>query len=178
MLPGDFKIKQTFPEGTLIPKGTPIELDFDKMECSVCKVAKRLAGGTTTIPQVKKGTLLQVGDDVALEGTNTLSRKITAIDRTNDGYDLITLDGALTGFTEGTMMIESAAYQEGVKDADPLHSPDAVNAEDYAYKTDSFTTLAAGYEALVLKEVAYPIPATWLTGFSLKNNPAVKYIKQ
>nr|WP_319268329.1 hypothetical protein [uncultured Draconibacterium sp.] len=179
VLPGDFKIKQTFPEGTLIPKGTPIMLDFDNMECGVCKVAKRLATGTTTIPHVTKGTLLQVGDVVALVGATDLSRTITAIDRTNDGYDVITLDGALTGFTEGNFMIEAEAYVADPENlADPLYLPDAVTVENSEYKADSFTTLAAGYDGVVLKEVAYPIPASWLTGFSLTKNPSIKYIKQ
>ena len=31
VLPGDFKLKGTYPEGTKIPKGTPIKLDFDNM---------------------------------------------------------------------------------------------------------------------------------------------------
>lgn len=40
VLPGDFKLKGTYPEGTKIPKGTPIKLDFDNMECSICKSAR------------------------------------------------------------------------------------------------------------------------------------------
>ena len=64
VLPGDFKLKGTYPEGTKIPKGTPIKLDFDNMECSICKSARVLSGGTTTAPHVKKGSMLQVGDAV------------------------------------------------------------------------------------------------------------------
>lgn len=71
VLPGDFKLKGTYPEGTKIPKGTPIKLDFDNMECSICKSARVLSGGTTTAPHVKKGSMLQVGDAVKVGESNS-----------------------------------------------------------------------------------------------------------
>lgn len=37
-LPGDFKLTQTFPEGTLIRKGTPIALDFAKWSVQYVKL--------------------------------------------------------------------------------------------------------------------------------------------
>ena len=79
-LPGDFRIKQTFPEGTLIRKGTPIALDFSKMECTVCKAVKIIAGGTTAAPRVEKGSLVQIGDELTI-GNN--KQEITAIDNSN-----------------------------------------------------------------------------------------------
>lgn len=37
VLPGDFKLTTDLPEGTLVKKGTPIKLDFAKMECKICQ---------------------------------------------------------------------------------------------------------------------------------------------
>ena len=284
VLPGDFKLKQTFPEGTLLKRSLPIVLDFDNMECAIVKVAKVLAGGTTTIPRVVKGTVLQVGDVVMKLGKVDVSPTISAIDKTNADYDLITLSGAIAGLTTGDFLQEatavgtaavkgvhkitigtnaanadtltidgvvytfataaaegviavggtalataanledavSAQYEgvfsvkaDGAKlvltqlvvgvgaipvidktgtiaatvatttaavagvTAAPLYNmPDAVVETTKEYTALGFQTVSAGYEALVLKEVAYPIPATWLTGYSLKNNPSIKYIKQ
>ena len=96
VLPGDFKLKQTFVDGTILKAGTPIQIDFENMECAVVKVAKVLAGGTTTIPRVTKGTLLKVGDNVMKLGKTDVSRAVSAIDTTNADYDVVTLNGAIT----------------------------------------------------------------------------------
>lgn len=179
VLPGDFKLKQTFAEGTLLKAGTPIQLDFDNMECGVVKVAKVLAGGTTTIPRVVKGSLLKVGDVVAKVGKLDLSRVVSAIDTSNADYDVVTLDGAMTTLTTGDFLAESATYAaDPLVESAPLYVADAVIETTKVYTAKGFQTVSAGYEGLILKEVAYPIPATWLTGFSLKNNPSIKYIKQ
>ena len=98
VLPGDFKLKGTYPEGTKIPKGTPIKLDFDNMECSICKSARVLSGGTTTAPHVKKGSMLQVGDAVKVGESNST---VKSIDTKNADYDVITFAAAVTGATEG-----------------------------------------------------------------------------
>src|SRR5699024_573169 len=86
VLPGDFKLKGTYPEGTKIPKGTPIKLDFDNMECSVCKSARVLSGGTTAAPHVQKGSMLQVGDTVKVGEANST---VKSIDTKNADYDVI-----------------------------------------------------------------------------------------
>ena len=178
VLPGDFKLKQTFPEGTILKRSTPIQLDFDNMECGVVKVAKVLAGGTTTIPRVVKGHLFKVGDVVAKVGKADLSRTISSIDTTNADYDAITLDGAMTTLATGEFLVESPTYSAGVTPSGPLYVADAVIETDKVYTADGFQTVSAGYEGLILKSVAYPIPASFLTGYGLTNNPCIKYIKQ
>ena len=35
VLPGDFAVKGTYPEGTILKEGTPIKLDFENMECTI-----------------------------------------------------------------------------------------------------------------------------------------------
>ena len=54
VLPGDFKLTTDLPEGTLVKKGTPIKLDFAKMECKICKAVEVINGGTTTKPRIKR----------------------------------------------------------------------------------------------------------------------------
>lgn len=291
VLPGDFKLKQSFAEGVFIPRGIALQLDFANMEASVVKIAKVIAGGSTTAPRVKKNSLLQVGDFVMKVGKTNLACEVTAIDSSNASYDVLTLDEALTTLTVGDYLVEvdepsdavtgvtgvytlavgtkpaagdklsldgvvyeyaaaegdavfaigsdakgaaaniedavSAQYDgvfsvvakngkiiftqlvQGVGDipalvvtpvpstgtlaatiaettegvtpvsveVSPKYVPDAIVVEPKTTKTNGFMTVVAAYDAIVLREVM-PMPDIWLTGFSLKNNPSIKYIKQ
>ena len=162
---GDFKIKQTFPEGTLIRKGTPIALDFANMECTVCKAVKIVSGGTTSAPRIVKGSLVQVGDKLKI-GEN--EQAINSIDRSNADYDVVTLAAALTGATANAFAVVGTDV------------PNAVVETDKEYKTNmDFQTVSAGYDVIILKEVAYPMPEDWLLGgWCMKNNPSIKYVRQ
>lgn len=160
VLPGDFKLTDELPEGTEVKNGTPIKLDFDKMECKLCKAVKVIAGGTTTKPRVVKGSFVAKGDAI---GEQTVS----SINTSNDDYDELTLSAANSDAVDGAILAVGTDL------------PDAVIETTFVYtKTMSFQTVSAGYEALILKEVVYPVPSTWLQGWKLKNCPTIGYIKQ
>lgn len=163
VLPGDFKLTGDYPEGTRIPQGTPIKLDFSKMECSICKSAHVLSGGTTTAPRVVKGSLLQVGDTVKV---GEASSTVKSINTKNAGYDVITFAADVAG----------AEANADVLSDDNL--PDAVVETDMVYSANGFNTVSAGYAGIILKDMVYPVPEAWLQGFSLKNNPEIKYVRQ
>ncbi len=164
VLPGDFAVKGTYPEGTILKEGTPIKLDFENMECIICKSARIVEGGTTTKPRVIKGSMFQINDAVKVGDS---SGTIKSISTANESYDEITLSAAMT---------------EAVAGADLLGGdeiPDAVIETTKEYtKANGFPTVSAAYGARILKDVAYPIPETWLQGYSMKNNPEIKYIRQ
>lgn len=163
-LPGDFKLKQTFANGTLIPKGTPIKLDFATMSCDVCATALVVAGGTTAAPRVAKGHILQVGDTLYLGENN---QKITAIDTSNADYDVLTLATALTGATAGAVLANTNLV------------PNAVVESNKEYDlTRGFNGVSAGYDVVVLRGAVQPIPETWLEGYCLVTNHSIKYIYQ
>lgn len=187
VLPGDYRLKQEFPEGTLLVKGTALFVDFDKMECAVVKLAHVVAGGTGTKPRVVKGSLLQKGDTVMKLGDGAKSVTISSIDTSKSEYDELTLSAALTGADEGDFIQECSAYHPAGADpvadpeveAAPLYEMNTVISDSYTYQKMGFQTVAAGYEVVILKKVAYPIPADWLeSGLSLKTNHSIKYIKQ
>lgn len=294
VLPGDFKLKQEFAEGFLIPKGTSLQLDLANKEASVVKVARVVSGGTTTAPRVVKGTMFQGGETIMKVGKDDLTLTISSVNRSNADYDVVTLSGALTTLVAGDDIVEASAVSgeasagtkgvyaltigtkpaagdklsldgvvyeyaaaegdavyavgadakaaaaniedavsaqydgvfsvkamngkliftqlvagvgaipalvvtkvaetgtlvatiaqttagaaaTGITGAVPVYAPDAVTSDDYTYKADGFQTVPVAYEALVLREVAYPLPDMWKTGYSLKNNPSIKYIKQ
>lgn len=112
VLPGSFKLKQAFANGTFIPIGTPIQLDFDLMEAGVVKVAKVVAGGTTTVPFVTKGHLLQVGDVVMKIGKTDLSVTVSSINTSNASYDAVTLSAEVATLAAGDFLQECNAVGE------------------------------------------------------------------
>ena len=183
VLPAGFKPKQTLAKGTVVHRATPLFVDFDNLEAAIVKVVKVVTGGTTTKPRVAKGHYFAVNDVVMKVGKTDVSPTISAIDTSNADYDIITLSAAITGLTADDVLAEATAYvaPEGSGEATPAalkYIPNAVVAADLEVK-DKLDTLDAAYEALVLKnDVSYPVLEDWLTGFCLKNNPSIKFIKQ
>lgn len=174
ILPGGFKPKQTFPTGTVLRRGIPIQVDFDEMSAGVVKIAKVLDGGTTTDARVSKGHLFAVGDKVQKLGTTT-STTVSKIDTTNADYDVITFATAISGLVAGDSIQES----DGQSSAKPLYTPNMVVGADLEFKGTGIPTIDAAYDAVVLyNNVDYPIPADWLQGVTLKSNPNILFIKQ
>lgn len=116
MLPGGFYFKQNFPDGSIIRKASPLYVDFSDMSAAVVKVAKVLAGGTTTKPRVAKGHNFTGGETIAIVGVGTANKTVSSVDKSNPAYDVLTLNGALSGATEGAFIQESTDY--GYYDAD------------------------------------------------------------
>lgn len=174
ILPGGFKPKQTFPVGTVLRRGLPIQVDFDEMSAGVVKIAKVLDGGTTTDARVSKGHLFAVGDKVQKLGTAT-STTVSKIDTSNADYDVLTFAAAISGLAAGDSIQES----DGQSSAKPLYTPNMVVGADLEFKGTGIPTIDAAYEAVVLyNNVDYPIPADWLQGVTLKSNPNILFIKQ
>lgn len=174
ILPGGFKPKQTFPTGTVLRRGLPIQVDFEEMSASVVKIAKVLDGGTTTAARIGKGLLFAVGDKVQKVG-DTTSTTVSKIDTSNADYDVITFAAEISGLAAGDSIQES----DGEETANPLNTPNMVIGADLEFKGTGIPTIDAAYEAVVLyNNVNYPIPADWLQGVALKSNPNILFIKQ
>ena len=174
ILPGGFKPKQTFPVGTVLRRGLPIQVDFDDMSAGVVKIAKVLDGGTTSAARIGKGHLFVVGDKVQKLGTTT-STTVNKIDTSNADYDVVTFAAEITGLAAGDSIQES----DGQSSAKPLYTPNMVIGADLEFKGTGIPTIDAAYEAVVLyNNVNYPIPADWLQGVTLKSNPNILFIKQ
>lgn len=174
ILPGGFKPKQTFPTGTVLRRGLPIQVDFDEMSAGVVKIAKVLEGGTTSAARIGKGHLFVVGDKVQKLGTTT-STTVNKINTSNADYDVVTFAAAITGLAAGDSIQES----DGQSSAKPLYTPNMVIGADLEFKGTGIPTIDAAYDAVVLyNNVNYPIPADWLQGVALKSNPNILFIKQ
>lgn len=110
MLPAGFKPLQDFPAGTVLRRGTFVQIFPDNLTAGVCKIGVVVTGGTTTKPRVAKGHNFVVGDIVTKYGHGGKSPSVNAIDSSNEAYDVITLSAAYTGLTAGDMLLESTEY--------------------------------------------------------------------
>jgi len=187
VLPGGFAPVQTLATGTVVYRGTPLCVDFDNMQAAIVKVAKVVSGGTTTKPRVSKGSYFAVGDTVFKIGNDASGKTISAIDTSNDDYDVLTLSGAITGLVADDFLQEAVIEQvttgEGTAQtttnvASAKYVANAVVASDLEIKGMGIPTLDAAYEAVILKNVAAPIPPAWLDGYCLATNHNIIYIKQ
>jgi hypothetical protein len=178
ILPGGYKLKQSFPRGTIIRKGTPLSIEYGTLSAAVVKYAIVITGGTSTSPRVTKGHNFQVGD-ILMDITGTIGREVKSIDASDSGYDVITFTSALTGITDGAHLVEATA----TTGATPKYEPNAVAGEDTERLSgENQDTVSAAYDAVVLLGYVQDIPRKWLidetSGIALKNNPNIIYIKQ
>lgn len=188
MLPGGFKPKNTIPTGTVLHRGTLVEVNFEEMSAAVVKVAKVLTGGTTTKPRIAKGHLFAVGDMVTKYGDGKKSPAISAIDTDNTEYDTLTLSAAYTGLAADDVLVESTEYvaasgSGGDAVAESLaeikYTPNMVVGADSEFNGKGLPTIDAAYEAVVLyPSLGFPLLSDWLNGCCLKSNPNILFIKQ
>ena len=173
VLPAGFKPKQTFATGSIIKRGTPLFVDYSDMSAAVVKASVVLSGGTTKLVRVSKAHLFSVGDVVMKNGSDSTTT-ISAIDTTNDDYDVLTLAAAITGLAADDVIVEADADAKAA-----AYAPNAVAAADIEFNGKGIPTIDAAYEAVVLfKNVDYPLLDEWLNGFCLKSNPNILFIKQ
>ena len=109
ILPAGFKPVQEFPVGTKIYKGAWVAV-LAGLTCAVVKVARVLAGGTTTKPRVAKDGYFQVGDTVMDLSNDAKTTTIKSIDTSNPDYDVLTLNAAISTLAEGHFIQEAIDY--------------------------------------------------------------------
>jgi len=151
----------------ILMKGCPIYLDADTMDAHVVKSAEVLSGGTTSAPHVNKDHLFIVGDFVFV---NSSAVTITAIDESNEDYDVLTLSAACGGATEGAI-IEQAA--EAGASPSKLYAPNCLLGTNYNIEEDTNIDLVFRIDEWVRRVMfAYPLSDT--TVASLAPNIIIK----
>lgn len=172
MLPGGFGMKQTFPVGEVIQRGSFVAVDFDTMTAAIVKVGKVLAGGTESAARVSKKNNFCVGDTVMKVGDST-STTVKSIDRSNAEYDVIELDAEIDGLAENDFL------QEAESNA-PKYVANAMLGADLEIRKSGLPTIDAAYGCIVLKSVCTPFPASWLAtnSYCLATNHNIMFINQ
>ncbi|MCM1079705.1 MAG: hypothetical protein NC344_10160 [Bacteroidales bacterium] len=176
MLPGGFHVENRISIGSVIKRGAFIQVDFDNMSCGLVKVGKILEGGTATKPRVAKDNYFEIGDEVVKYGGDALV-SVKDIDRSNDAYDIITFDKALTGLVKDDFIVEGVADGEAVKSR---YTPNCVVGADKEWKSQGSESLDAAYDVLVIRDNVPEFPKEWVAeeGFHMKTNPQIRFISQ
>lgn len=174
IFPAGYKLLQTFPKGTRIPRGTLVSIVPGTLTAGISKHAQVVTGGTTTKPRVKKGHLFQATDIVMKEGETT-GVTISSIDTSNADYDTITLSAAITGLAAGDNLLEATATTDS---ADKYVPNGVVGETTDPLNGDDSDTVSVAYDAVVLYGYVPNPPESWLQGITLKNNPNIFFIKQ
>lgn len=175
MLPGGFSMKQTtFSAGDVIQRGAFVAVDVDKMEAAIVKVGKVLEGGTTSKIRVSKKNNFCNGDTVMKIG-DSATTTIKSVDRSNPEYDVVEVASAITGIAKDDFLQEADSSSKT-----PKYVANAVLGADLEIRSSGLPTIDAAYDAIVLKSVCTPFPASWLVdnGFCLKANPNILVINQ
>lgn len=174
ILPGGYKLLQTFPKGTVIPKGTPLHIVIGTLTAAVSKYAKVVSGGTSTKQRVSKGTLFQI-NDIVMKAGGTTGVTVSSIDTSNADYDVLTLSSAISELAAGDILIEATATSSSAA----KYEPNAVVGEDTEpLSGGDQDTVSAAYDAVVLLGYTVQLPASWMQGICMKNNPNIIYVKQ
>jgi hypothetical protein len=174
ILPGGYKLLQTFPKGTRIPRGTLVSIMPGTLTAGISKHAEVVTVDTTTKPRVKKGHLFQAAD-VVMKAGETTGVTISSIDASNADYDTITLSAAITGLAAGDILLEATATTSSKE----KYVPNGVVGETTdPLNGDDSDTVSVAYDAVVLRGYVPDPPEAWLQGITLKNNPNIIFIKQ
>jgi hypothetical protein len=95
--------------GAKIPPMAPLSIDFATRKATVVKnvkVAKDAASGDTAI-KIAKGSLAYTG---MILGTGSAGATVSAIDKSNESYDVLTLAAAFgVAVKEGVVLFEASA---------------------------------------------------------------------
>lgn len=174
MLPGGFSLKQTFPNGEVIRKGSFVAVDFETMSAAIVKVGKVLAGGNTSAIRVSKKNNICPGDTVMKVGSESTTT-VKTVDRSNPEYDVITVATAITDIVENDFLQEADASAKV-----PKYVANMMLGADLEIKTGRILTIDAAYDCIVLKSVCTPFPTSWLATNSpcLATNHNILFINQ
>lgn len=175
VLPGGFAVAQTFAAGTLLKRGTLVSVDMTTLKAGIVKVGKVLTGGTTTAPRVSKDNYLAPGDTVMKVG-DTANAIVTAVDRSNENYDVVTLSAAITGLAADDYLQEA---DTSGGNAMAKYMPNAVIAADRIILESDLPTVDVAWQALVIRAAAQTFPDSFLSGsIALTNNHNILFINQ
>lgn len=107
---GAYKLEtEGLPIGMMLPRFTPVRADLAKRTCVVVKNVKVVEVATAEATEIKiaKNSLVEVGQ---ILGTGAKGAKVTAVNKSNSAYDVVTLETAFGAkIAEGTILFEASA---------------------------------------------------------------------
>ena len=137
-------------------KGLPLNVNYTTRVAEVVKTATVITGSTTTATRIAKGSLFTVGDAIA-NAVEGVAVEITAIDTTNDDYDILTHLTNGGAFDAGTVLFEAAAVA-GDGNAAYLFAANALLSDNT--KITGSATVTAILSAQEIIEANLPAPVS------------------
>lgn len=143
VLSGGFNLSEADIEnGVVIHALTPISVDFKKRTAKISKSVKAVENISGTTLKIQKGSFVKVGNHL---GTGSAGATISAIDKTNALYDVLTLSKTIDGVKTGDILFEATA-EGGQKVKNPA------NFLNYAtFRKETGSTLSALGQAYEIK---------------------------
>lgn len=139
-------------ENEVIPAGTPIGFNESSRVAKVAKlaVAQAVATDAATDIKIKKNSLIKVG--MTIKSGASEGKEITAIDKTNADYDLVSVEATLgvAIATGDAIFVDDAGYT-GVK---------GLLYEDAIIDSNGTTDVAVVLRGTVYANRITPVPAT------------------
>lgn len=161
-------VDNTVPEGALLLPLVPLNVDLKTRTATAVKnvkVAETVSSGSTSV-KVAKYSLAYVG---MLLGNGTTSVKVTAIDKSNKDYDLLTVEGGEGGSPTLTAEANDALFE--VTNATDTTPKAVANYLNYATtKAVKGATLTVIYRAYEVQESRLYAPLTDADKESLGDN--------
>lgn len=135
---GGFNLDITnLPKGEFVPSLAPIEVDFSTRKAYVVKnikVVEAATSGATSL-KIAKGSFVAVGDKYMV---GSALSTVSAIDKTNENYDVLTVSALSANVALGTVLQEGKTVNETVV---AVHTANFLN---YAYvKVEDGATVTA-----------------------------------
>lgn len=152
-LQGGFTVDDAgFVAGDTIPGGTPIYVDEQTRKATIARVAVLTEAATNVATQlkVKKGSLLKV--TASVKAKTAAAQAITAIDKTNADYDLVTV-GTTLGIALAigdALFVDNAAYT----------NPKGLSYEDVTIGGNGIASVSCAVRGTVYARRIVPVPQT------------------
>lgn len=170
LVQGGFLLDQTgLSQGEVVLAGTPVVFNEALRTCTFLRTAtvQAVAGGTATAYRVKKGSTLNVGDNLAnaTAGVGGKAYPILTIDTTNAAYDELTV-----GTSAGAAAVGDTLYASTATGATASALP-AINGCLYREAEGDNTNVSV---SVVIRGTAYArrVPYSAAIAAALKTNGA------
>lgn len=181
VMPGGFSVKNVLSVGDVVRRGTLLAIDYNDLKAAIVKSALVVKGGTNKSPRISKNSYIAVNDVLTKNGDGAAVVTVTAIDKSNSEYDVLTLSASYTGLTEGDVLVESEQPAKEGEKAVAKYTPNAFVASDLQVTNLGIPTIDAAYEGFLLyPSISSPVIPEWLEegGFVLKANHNVVIYRQ
>lgn len=154
-LAGGFNlVDSALNDGSTLPAMTPLAVDFKTRKAVACKNMRVVEAVTDTAKTIKvaKRSLAYIGMFI---GTGTKGAEVSAIDKTKEGYDTITVKATLGEAVKANQVIFEALAVDGLEQKNTANFLNCAST-----KVEAGATVTAIGQVFEIKEELLPCPVS------------------